>query len=62
MQSSRMINNSARHIIENTAEQNFMNDNEEFIKEVEKKRFAEMVKLYINVLEKNKQTKFYNTS
>ena len=62
MQSSRMINNSSRHIIENTAEQNFTKDNEEFIKEVEKKRFAEMVKLYITILEVNKHSQFYNTS
>jgi len=62
MQSSRMINNSTRHVIENIVEKNFTKDNEEFIKEVEKKRFAEMVKLYINILESNKYTNYYNTS
>jgi hypothetical protein len=62
MQSSRMINNSTRHIIENIVEKNFTKDNEEFIKEVEKKRFTEMVKLYINILESNKYSRYYNTS
>lgn len=62
MQSSRMINNSTRHIIENIVEKNFTKDNEEFIKEVEKKRFTEMVKLYINILESCKHTNYCNTS
>lgn len=62
MQNSRVLNNSSRHVIENIIEKNFTKDNEEFIKEVEKKRFSEMVKLYINILEANKHNQFYNTS
>lgn len=61
VQSSRVLSNSSRHIIENIIEKNFTKDNEEFIKEVEKKRFSEMVKLYINILQTNKQ-QYYNTS
>ena len=62
MQNSRVLSNTARHTIENIIEKNFTKDNEEFIKEVEKKRFSEMVKLHINILEANKKFIFYNTS
>lgn len=62
VQSSRALSETQRHIIENILEQNYTRDNENFIKEVEKKRFAEMVKLYINILEANKSNKFYNSS
>lgn len=62
VQSSRVMSNSSRHVIENIIEKNFTKDNEEFIKEVEKKRFSEMVKLYINILQANKNFSYYNTS
>ncbi|MBN8570321.1 MAG: hypothetical protein J0M18_11885 [Ignavibacteria bacterium] len=62
MQNSRVLSNTSRHIIENIIEKNFAKDNEDFIKEVEKKRFSEMVRLYINILESNKKSKYYNTS
>ncbi|MBS1495028.1 MAG: hypothetical protein JST55_16090 [Bacteroidetes bacterium] len=62
VQSSRVLSNTSRHAIESITEKNFTKDNEEFIKEVEKKRFSEMVKLYINILESNKKSKYYNTS
>jgi hypothetical protein len=62
MQSSRALNNTSRHVIENILEKNFTKDNDEFIKEVEKKRFSEMVRLYMNILEANKRIKYYNTS
>lgn len=62
VQSSRVLSNSNRHVIENIIEKNFTKDNEEFIKEVEKKRFSEMVKLYIQILETNKCYKYFNTS
>lgn len=62
MQNSRVLSNTSRHVIENIIEKNFTKDNEEFVKEVEKKRFSEMVSLYINILESNKKSKYYNTS
>lgn len=62
VQSSRVLSNSSRHVIESIIEKNFTKDNEEFIKEVEKKRFSEMIKLYIQILEKNKRFKYFNTS
>lgn len=61
-QSSRVLSNSSRHVIENIVEKNFAKDNEEFIKEVEKKRFSEMVKLYMSILKTNKNNQFYNSS
>lgn len=62
VQSSRVLSNSSRHVIESVVEKNSTKDNEEFIKEVEKKRFSEMIKLYINIIESNKKSKFYNSS
>jgi membrane associated rhomboid family serine protease len=62
VQSSRLMSNTSRHIIENIIEKNFTKDNEEFIKEVEKKRFSEMVRLYTNILQTNKNFTYYNTS
>jgi hypothetical protein len=62
MQNSRLLSNTSRHIIENIIEKNFAKDNEDFIKEVEKKRFSEMIKLYIQILETNKRYKYFNTS
>lgn len=62
LQNQRMINNSPRHILVNVIGKNYTKDNEEFIKRIEKKRFAEMIKLYINILEINKHTYYYNTS
>lgn len=62
VQNTRALTETQRHIIENILEQNYSKDNEEFIQEVEKKKFYEMVKLYMNVLQTNKRSKFYNTS
>jgi len=62
IQSSRALSYTSRHVIENIIEKNFTKDNEEFIKQVEKKRFSEMVKLYINILQANRHNQFYNTS
>ncbi len=62
VQSSRAMSHTSRHIIENVIEKNFTKDNDEFLKKVEKKRFSEMVKLYINILEANKRYKYFNTS
>ncbi len=62
IQSPRTLSQTQRHIIENILEKNYSKDNEEFIKEVEKKRFSEMVKLYINILQAHKNFTYYNTS
>jgi len=62
LQNSRVLSNSSRHIIESVTQQNYPKGNEDFIKEVEKKRFSEMVKLYINILETDRRDKYYNTS
>jgi len=61
IQSSRILSQTQKNIIESVIEQNYSKDNDEFIKKIENGRFAEMVKLYISILKINKNN-YYNTS